>query len=244
MSEIVAYSGGIDSTALALLMPEAEIAFTDTQWEHDDLYAAIDRFEAITGRNVRRIQHPDHEGGLPGYIREQKFMPNFNARYCTRIFKIEAMNLWLKERLPATLCIALRADEPELERIGNLTSMEGLTIRYPLRERGLVRADCVRICMEHGLLPRFPVYMARGGCKGCFFKRRSEVLAMRELDADTYAELQELEEGIQDERQNGFHMFANVGLSLRDFARQPMLFDQSEVWADAGTESCGPFCHR
>ena len=41
--DYVALSGGVDSTALALLMPDAELVFTDTGWEFPELYAHLDR---------------------------------------------------------------------------------------------------------------------------------------------------------------------------------------------------------
>ena len=37
--DYVALSGGVDSTALALLMPDAELVFTDTGWEFPELCA-------------------------------------------------------------------------------------------------------------------------------------------------------------------------------------------------------------
>lgn len=43
MNNYVAFSGGIDSTALALAMPDAIPVFTDTGWEFDELYAHIEK---------------------------------------------------------------------------------------------------------------------------------------------------------------------------------------------------------
>lgn len=246
MNEYIAFSGGKDSTALALLMPEATPVFTDTGWEFDQLYAHLDKFEAVTGREVIRVR-PDET--LPEYIARSKFMPNHGARYCTRIFKIDAFNRWLADKLPATLCIGLRADEPADMRVGNLTEQEGLTIRYPLREMGVDVWQVIRTCVEVDLLPRNPVYMARGGCKGCFYKRKSEVMAMAQLVPEVLDELQALEEGVQDERGKYFHMFPNAGMSIRDIRAQMPLFDLTTVYADAAQTSdigaaCGLFCHR
>jgi len=214
MQNYVAFSGGIDSTALALLMESATPVFTDTKDEFDDLYAHVAKFEEVTGRAVIRLVHPQYPGGLPQYISEAKFFPNYNARFCTVRFKIQTYNLWLcgveteeqyaayraaRERLnkqrernpeidadldaahtcgltprvPCTVNIALRADEPASERVGNLTEMDGMSIRYPLRERGMTRPDVVSVCLEWGLLPRYPVYMARGGAKDVFTSARA-----------------------------------------------------------------------
>ncbi len=253
-TQFVAFSGGIDSTALALMLPDATPVFTDTGDEFDELLAHVEKFERVTGRAIVRIQGRvvDEQlipQTLPEYVQEAKFLPNHGARFCTRMFKIEPMNWWLKQRLPAELCIGLRADEPADERVGNLTQLDGLGIRYPLREAGWTRTDCIRMCLTHDLLPRNPVYMARGGCKGCFYKRKAEVKAMVQLVPHVVDELQAREEAVQDERGRYFHMFPNAGASIADIRAQPALFDLSEVYRAAGDssdkgEACGLFCHR
>lgn len=238
----LAYSGGIDSTALALLCPEGQTVFTDTGWEFPALYQFLDRFEAQTGRAVVRLQAP-YPGGLPGRIRDKLFFPSFNARYCTREFKIEPLNQFLRAHLPCTMAIGLRADE---QRVGNLTQMDGLTITYPLQEQGLDRAACVALCVAHDLLPRYPPYMLRGGCIGCFFKRPSEVQALLALEPALYDGLQALEEEVQDERGRFYHLFRSVGMPLRDFRKQPLLLAPDQVYGATGPEPtpCGVLCHR
>ncbi len=246
MTDYVALSGGVDSTALALLMPHAELVFTDTGWEFPELYAHLDRIEAVTGRAITRIQ--SHRGSLPDIIRHKRIMPGHGVRFCTRESKIAPFHKYLKGKAPANLCIGLRADE---ERVGNTGEglPEGIAIRYPLREMGMTRRDVVRVCLEHDLLPRYPVYMARGGCVGCFYKRKSEVTAMVHLRPDVMDELQELEESIQDRRERYAIMFPSIGMSIRDFRRQPLLFDVEQVYGDAlrrdeMTPACGLFCNR
>lgn len=247
MAKYVAFSGGIDSTALALIAEDAIPIFTDTKDEFPPTYEHIAKFERITGREVIRITHPKYPGGLPEYVRATKFLPNHGARFCTRIFKIDPLNMWFADHLPAALLIALRADEPE--RVGNLTVMEGLTITYPLREMGYTRRDVVQVCLEHDLLPRYPVYMARGGCQECFYKRKSEVNAMIDLVPEVMDDLQEREESVQDERGEYFYMFPNVGMSIRQLRAQSRMFNANELYRDAGDnsdvgEACGLFCHR
>lgn len=239
--DYIAFSGGIDSTALALVMPKAQPVFTDTGWEFDELYTHIERFEQVTGREVLKIKE-----SLPAIIERKKYLPNHNARFCTELSKIKPLNKFLAGNLPATLMIGLRADE---DRTGNLTEMEGLTIRYPLQEMGLNRLACVQTCLKYDLLPRYPVYMARGGCKGCFYKRKSEVLAMIALVPEVVDELQALEESVQDQRGKFFKMFPNAGASIRQLRAQPLLFSAEDVYREAADKSdvgdnCGLFCHR
>lgn len=246
MNQFVSFSGGKDSTALALLMEEATPIFADTGAEFDEIYAHIDKFERVTGREVVRVSAGQ---SLLDYIKRSKFLPGHKARFCTRMFKIEPINAFLQARLPAELCIGLRADEPEDMRVGNLTEMPGLTIRYPLREQGIGLWDVLRICTRYDLLPRYPVYMARGGCKNCFYKRKAEVWAMAQLVPEVLNELQALEEGVQDERGRFAMMFPNAGASIADIRAQAFMFAPEDVYRDAAIsedkgQACGLFCHR
>lgn len=251
MTDFVALSGGIDSTALALYMPDATPIFTDTGWEFPAIYEQLGKFEAVTGRKIIRLNRNDES--LPDYIRRSKFFPNHGARFCTRMFKIEPINQYLSDCLPATLNIGFRVDEPIDLRVGNLTEMHGLSIAYPLREAGITRIDCLRLCIGAGLLPRYPIYMARGGCVGCFYKRASEVKAMIYIAPDVIEALIELEEEVQGERGEFFYLFSNIGMSIRQFREnvlaQQEMFDIDEVYQTATDRSemgaaCGAFCNR
>lgn len=246
--QFVALSGGIDSTALALLSPDAELVFTDTGWEFPELYAHLDKIEAVTGRTITRIK--SDKGSLPDIIRLWRMMPGHGARFCTREVKIVPFNKYLADKSPGELLIGLRADE---ERIGNtgIGLPDGIEIRYPLREKGMTRRDVVAICLEYGLLPRYPVYMARGGCTGCFYKRKSEVAAMVHLAPDVMDQLQELEESIQDKRTRYAILFPSIGMSISDFRKQQanLLFPVEQIYSDAlrrdeMTPACGLFCNR
>lgn len=246
--KIVSFSGGKDSTALAILEPDALPVFVDPEWEFDEIYQHIERFEQVTGRKVEKLKGKDLYGeNLVETMKRKRFMPGFKARWCTQMHKIEVIQTWLMDKVPAEMLIGMRADEDA--RIGHIVCLDGLTVRYPLQERGMKYQDVVDLCNKYGLLPKYPPYMARGGCKGCFYKRKSEVLAMLHLKPDVYAELEELENSLQDQREKFAVMFPNVGMPLSEFKKQPLLFKPEEVWTDADDTSqkapaCGAFCHR
>jgi hypothetical protein len=246
--KIVSFSGGKDSTALAILEADAMPVFVDTEWEFDEIYQHIERFEKVTGREVLKLKGKDLYGeNLPESIKRKRFMPGFKARWCTRMHKVEVIETWLMDKVPVEMLIGLRADEPE--RVGHIVCLDGLTVRYPLREKGMNYQDVVDLCNQYDLLPEYPAYMARGGCKGCFYKSKNEVLAMRELTPLVYDKLQELEESVQDRRDKYAVMFPNVGMSLKEFRKQPLLFAAKDVFKDAKDTSqkapaCGAFCHR
>lgn len=242
-STYTAFSGGADSTALAILIADADPVFTDTGWEFPQLYEHIEKFERVTGRKVRRIK-ADHPGGLPGYIRDYLFFPNHRARFCTREFKIAPFDKFMAGG--GTLNVGLRADE--MERVGNHTNV--YTVRYPFREWGMVRSDIEDVCRNAGLYPSYPPFMMRGGCVGCFYKRKSEIVAMFHLAPVLYWGLVDLEEEVQDERGKYFHMFSSLDCGLREFAlriqSQLLMFDVDELYAASVLEAapCGLFCNR
>jgi 3'-phosphoadenosine 5'-phosphosulfate sulfotransferase (PAPS reductase)/FAD synthetase len=251
MKQFVSFSGGKDSTALALLYPDAIPVFTDTGWEFPELYAQMDQFERVTGREILRIV-PDET--LPEYIKRSKFMPGHGARFCTRMFKIEAFDNWIKETSvndEIELMIGLRWDEPD--RRGNFSKLENVNYTYPLRDywRWGIN-DVLRICLKHDLLPRYPVYMARGGCTGCFYKRKAEIKAMVLLARPILMELMALEDDVQDERGKFAIMFPNAGKSIRHIIEevdsQNLMFDVETIYAQINTDdrgrACGLFCNR
>jgi len=111
--------------------------FVDTGWEFDEIYQHIEKFEAVTGREVIRLSGKELYGeSLPEAIKRLRFMPGFKARWCTRMHKIEVIQTWLMDKVPVEMCIGLRADEEQ--RIGHIVCLDGLTVSYPLRERGMV----------------------------------------------------------------------------------------------------------
>jgi len=235
VTDIVAFSGGKDSTALALLMPEATPVFVDTGAEFPEMYAHIEKFEKVTGREVVRLE--SEHGTLLEYMERRRFMPGHQARYCTRLFKIEPF-----EKMTKHYAVALRADE---DRPGNFSPY----VTYPLQEMGIELMDVLQICAEHELLPRYPVYMARGGCINCYYKRKSEVIAMNNFVPEILDKLQDIEESIQDKREKKAIMFPNVGKSIKDLRRQGEMFTPEEVYRDASDKSdygvnCGLFCNR
>ena len=80
---------------------DATPIFSDTGWEHAALYERLHVVEST----LREIHGPDFEivrvsrngERLQDYIRDQKFFPSFRARFCTRMFKIEPIDNFLRQ---------------------------------------------------------------------------------------------------------------------------------------------------
>ena len=112
---VVGLSGGDDSTLLSVLLAEKEprpynYICTPTGNELPEMFEHWKKLGDILGKPILPIMH---HTGLMGVIREQRMIPNFRARFCTRILKIEPYRKFLMEQSalgPVVSYIGLRAD--------------------------------------------------------------------------------------------------------------------------------------
>jgi len=254
MKRFISFSGGVESTALCLLFGgKATAIFADTGWEHPEMYerlAVVEKAvsEIYPGFHVIRIKSQAHPG-LKEYIKDSAFYPSFQSRYCTRLFKIEPIDDFLSSQGKCELMIGLNANEAHL-RTGNYGLKKNVRYAYPLLDNGMNRAACITLLRRFGLEPRFPPYMQRGGCVGCFFKSKKEYIAMCILSPEQFQEVVDIEEAIQDRRGKFYGIRDGIpsmkGLKLK-VDSQPMLFEADDIYDIAASEAqtnCGVFCHR
>lgn len=170
MKHVIALSGGKDSTALALRLAEVEprdyvYVCTPTGNELPEMFAHWRHLGELLGTPITPITH---RTGLHGVVREQKMLPNFRARFCTRILKIEPYRLWLHQNAPCVSYVGLRADE-EGRAGGAYGDIAGVEMRFPLREWGWEKADVLAYLEKRGVtIPR------RTDCAICYHQRIDE----------------------------------------------------------------------
>ncbi len=241
--KFIAYSGGVESTTMLMLFGHMATAlFADTGWEHKPLYDWLDKVEAATGCKIVRVQRQNET--LPQYIRRSKYYPSPMARFCTRMFKIEPMDDFLRSRVPCELMIGLNYDERN-ERTGNHGLVEGVTYSYPLVDLKIDRATCIAALTKRDLLPKFPGYMRRGGCVGCFYKSAKEYYRMaKEAPEEAYS-IADLEDDLQDNRAAHYGIRDGIPNMRRflDNSRAQMEMELNDEH-DLTTSPCGVFCHR
>lgn len=90
VAHIVALSGGKDSTCLALALREREprpytYVYTPTGDELPEMVAHICRIEEMLRKPVVRLTN----GTLASQIEANRMLPNFRARWCTRLLKLK-----------------------------------------------------------------------------------------------------------------------------------------------------------
>ena len=254
MKRFIAFSGGVESTAMCLLYGKGATAvFTDTGSEHAEMYRRIQYVESmlseIHGGDFQLIRlranvkaRGEMVGTLTEYVDRVSFFPSGGDRYCTRLFKIAPLDAFLKSQGESELLIGLNADETDRE--GNYGLLANVQYRYPLQGDGYTRQDCIEILEKYNLKHDFPAYMRRGGCIFCPFKSKKEYAAMVHLALDEINLVRVLEEKAQDKRGKYYRIRHNMP-AMRDFIEieKNNLFGDLSPYYDASEEqySCGVF---
>lgn len=169
---IVALSGGHDSTALSFLLKEREprpYAYVCTP-TGDELPAMFAHWRNLGERLGSRLI-PIMAGTLDGVIEQQNMLPNFRARFCTRILKIEPYRKMLKEQTqigPVVSYVGLRADE-DGRAGGAYADIDGVIMRFPLREWGFGESEVQDTLRRVGV--KCP---DRTDCAKCYHQRLGE----------------------------------------------------------------------
>lgn len=264
MKRFISLSGGVESTTCCILYGKGATAiWCDPGDEHAPMYERMDKLESslkdlhggdfeliriipsvtVKGKTVSKISE---------YVEEAMFMPSIMKRWCTGRFKITPIDKFLSKQGECELIIGLNADEePGEDRTGNFMKCKNVTYRYPLYEDGHSREDCEEILNLHGLHPNFPLYMSRGGCKHCFFKREAEYKCMYFFAREEFEEVRSLENKTQDKRKKHFSIMPS-GKSMNALAVE--CEQELSNWGIEqiermyrkvqATQSCGAFCHR
>lgn len=188
MRHIVALSGGKDSTAMALRLAEVEMRdyeylITPTGNELPEMFEHWKRLAETLGKPLTVLTCGK---SLQRLITDMRMIPNFRARWCTRILKIEVAEQYLCAVAPAVSYVGLRADEEERE--GMYGEIEGIVKRYPLREWGWKLSDVLSY-----LESRCVTIPARTDCAWCFFQRIGEWWNLWKDHPEIFKQAEEIE---------------------------------------------------
>lgn len=196
---ILGLSGGKDSTALAVLLhkeiPEMEYFFCDTHKELPETYEYLRRIEARLGIKINYLEAKrgfDHWLDVYGGV-----LPSPKMRWCTKQMKIIPLEDFVGND-EAISYVGIRADE---NREGYNSTKLNIKPVFPFKEKGLVKADIIRILEESGIgLPDYYRWRSRSGCFFCFFQRKYEWVMLAQEHPDLFAEAVKYEQEHKDGR--------------------------------------------
>ena len=167
--DIVALSGGKDSTALALRLMEVEpkdytFICTPTGDELPEMEEHWRNLEYLLGKPLLKIRHKLNLNELIDFY---KALPSWRMRWCTRQLKIEVAQAFYLAHPGSTAYVGLRADEEERE--GGIYGEKVIKQRYPLREWGWGINEVTEYLKKRGVsIPR------RTDCARCCFQKLGE----------------------------------------------------------------------
>jgi hypothetical protein len=252
MKQFISFSGGVESSTMCVLFGEkADGIFSDTGFEHDEIYKRIDLVETWCKKfhrqdfKIHRIRNNKYNS-LRDYIIKAKYLPSFSSRYCTRMFKIEPIDKFLEQFKSdgVELMIGLNVDEIN-QRTGNHGNKKFVKYSYPLADAKITREGCKIILKHANLLPEFPVYMQRGGCRGCYYKSKKEYEAMALLNPKEFNDIENLENTIQDKRKDFFSIIPNIKMSQLKQNANNLIFTADQIYPTVNdVTKCGVFCNR
>lgn len=271
MKRFISFSGGVESTTMCLLYGKgAKAIVCDTGDEEPEMYERWDFVESA----MKVIHDGDfellrikpsviikgvHVTSLTDYAMVSGVWPTSGMRYCTRLFKIEPIDNYLRDKGECELMIGLNADEID-DRTGNQSTLPNVTYTTPLEADGHTRADCIELLEPYGLVPNFPPHMKRGGCRKCFFRGKKEAKAKYLFNKDGFLEDKDFEvklneQGTRKITKAGRKKFFGINQGFASYQhvqdeceREIALFGLEEMKAQYKNitehKACGLFCHR
>ena len=234
----LSFGGGVNSTALLLLLTDEGVDFEAVFVDHGTDYPETYKYVAMLqerGYPITVIK-PDFRGfdNLYDYSLHANMVPTQFMRWCTANFKIGPLYAYFEH--PCEVYIGIDAGE---ERRAKDSRDPGITNLFPLVERGIDRAGCVAIIASHGLPPA-----PRSSCFICPFQSRAQWIALNRERPDLWCKAVTLETAsvASQKRDEPFYINArplDEVVRAKDGRGQYVNAEQTDLWDDRRPCQCG-----
>lgn len=212
MKNYLSYGGGVNSTAMLLLLLDEgwdfEAVYVDhgCDWPETRKYVAwLSKQTPIT---ILKPMVQNKWNDLYSFFWDHFQTPSIQHRSCTDKFKVRPIHKYCQT--PSFQLIGIDAGESHRAKIMNNKGMES---RYPLIEYEIDRQGCIDIIKAHGL----PVPM-KSGCYICPFQRVAQWRKLRREHPDLFCKVKKLEARYNEHRaeRGGSPDYFLVGRPLDD----------------------------
>ena len=194
MKRILSFGGGVQTTALALLVAQGKLVideaiFADTGGEKPETYWFIDNYirplfnELNIPLQFVRSEVPNEQPDLYAFLYRNHDIPSIRQRRCTDHFKIRP----IKRAYPKNIHMMIGFSIDEAYR-SRRKRTAWASESYPLIELNLTSADCQRIIQDYG----WPVPL-KSSCFFCPFQPPFEWQWLKQNHPELFARALELE---------------------------------------------------
>lgn len=202
MLNLISYSGGKDSGALALHLKEQGVTnlvlvFCDTQWEHPLTYRHAFEFARSAGLRLKVLGSE----GMEALCARKKRAPSARARFCTEELKLKPFAAYVKslhaQGFETVVWVGERAEESK--RRAKLPCDEYSDLYDCIMARPLLRWTAKDVFDIHARLgaPLHPFYrqgFERVGCMPCCMARKGELTEIAKRYPEVFDRLAALEQ--------------------------------------------------
>lgn len=207
MITIVAYGGGVNSTALLVEMVRRGAAmdavlFADTGGERPETYDGVRRVSewlvahGMPAITVVRKTYKGEPETLEANCERMRMLPSiaYGFKSCSMKYKADPQDKWCNNWQPARdewaagrkVVKVIGYDAGE-ERRAKIRENTKYTYRYPLIEWGIYREDCDAILAEAGLV------VGKSSCFFCPSMRKPEILELARMHPELMKRALEME---------------------------------------------------
>lgn len=190
MKNYLSYGGGVNSTALLLLMHEQgiehEAVFVDHGGDWPETYEYV---EMLRQKYPITVLKPEYKrkgeiiNNIYDYCDLLKLTPSKTMRWCTRDFKVAPIHRYINT--PCFMHLGIDFDESHRAKISSENEIEN---RYLLIENEINRQGCIDLIKKHGL----PIPI-KSGCFFCPFQQIKQWKELRTKHPDLWCKAVSLE---------------------------------------------------
>lgn len=230
MKKYLSYGGGVNSTAMMILLKnqgvEFETVFSDHGGDYPETYDYVKMLKE-NGYPITILDCKVEGLDLYDYSLKYKILPSRWMRWCTDKFKIRPLYEYFER--PCIVYIGIDSGEKKRAKPSRDSDIEN---RFPLIEESMNRQDCISYIEKVGRIP----VPRKSGCYFCPFASRKDFEYIRDYKHDLWCKTKKLEtSAIARRKEQG-----KTPIYLRDKPLDAVVLEgQSDLWGLRKPCQCG-----
>ena len=209
IKHIVTISGGLTSAYVAKLVLDkgidAELVFTNTGWEHPDLFRFLNELENLFRTKITYLQHKKYKNPEE-LFQAQGMLGSNRVPTCSRVLKVEVLQDYLKEKYDNQCIVYFGIDYSEKHRADRIKfqyDKRNIETRFLLVEsKDFFIKDKITSWLKENNI-EIPIMYKQGylhnNCSGgCVRAGKKSWIHLLKTDPETYRERERVESIFKD----------------------------------------------